>query len=229
MSTAPAPRSFFAVVRGSTSRLFGALGNRLLAGIAFAIPLVVTYWVLSFGYGLVTGLSEPWLKTAGINIPGLGFVITLLAFMALGFMATHVFGRRLLDGFEQLVLRIPIVASIYSGTRQVMQSLQGMGSQTKAKRVVAVEYLTPGSYMFGFATGRMTEAGTGRAMTTVFVPTAPNPTTGLIFLVPDNRVTDCDMTAEEATKMLVSGGIIMPTRPLRVGDPGPAKDDLGSR
>jgi len=227
MSSVPPPRLFFAAASASIARLLGALGNRLLAGVAFAIPLVVTYWVLSFGYGVVTGLSEPWLRTAGINIPGLGFVITLLAFMALGFMATHVFGRRLLDRFEQFILRIPVVASIYAGTKQVIQSLQGMGSQNKAKRVVAVEYLTPGSYLFGFATGRMTEAGTGRAMTTVFVPTAPNPTTGLIINVPEDRVTDCDMTVEEATKMLVSGGIIMPTRPLRV-DRGDSKDSQES-
>lgn len=203
--------------RGRLARFFGSLGNRLLAGIVFAVPLVVTYWVLSFGYGLVTGLSDPWLKAFGIDFPGAGFLITLLAFIALGFMATHVIGRRLLDRFEAFMLRIPVVGSIYSGAKQVLQTIQGMGTSPKPKRAVAVEYLVPGSYLFGYATGQFTEAGTGREMTTVFVPTAPNPTTGLIIAIPSEKVLDCDLTMEEGTKMLVSGGLIMPGRPLSVG------------
>ena len=198
-------------------RLIRSLGNRLLTGIAFAIPLVVTYWVLSFGYGVVTGLSDPWLKAFGVDFPGAGFVITILAFIGLGFMATHVIGRRLLDRFELFMLRIPVAGSIYSGAKQVLQTIQGMGTGPKPKRAVVVEYLMPGSYLFGYATGHFTEAGSHREMTTVFVPTAPNPTTGLLIAVPADKVRDCDLTMEEATKMLVSGGLITPDRPLSVG------------
>ena len=206
-------------------RLVGALGNRLLAGIAFAVPLVVTYWVLSFGYGLVTGLSDPWLKAFGVDFPGVGFLITVLAFVALGFMATHVIGRRVLDRFENFMLRIPVVGAIYSGAKQVLQTIQGVGTSPKPKRAVVVEYLVPGSYLFGYATGHFTEAGTGREMTTLFVPTAPNPTTGLIIAVPSGKVRDCDLTMEEGTKMLVSGGLITPGRPLSVGpEAGPKTD-----
>jgi uncharacterized membrane protein len=201
---------------GRAARLFGLLGNRLLAGIALAVPLVVTYWVLSFGYRVITGLSEPWLKTFGLNIPGLGFAITLVFFMALGFMAAHVIGRRLLERGESLLLRVPLVATIYAGTKQVLQSLQGGAAAGKSKRVVVVDFLSSGSYLIGFATGHFTEAGSQRDMTTVFVPTAPNPTTGLIIAVPSERVRDCDMTMEEATKMLFSGGLVTPARPLGI-------------
>ena len=197
-------------------RLIGSLGNRLLTGIAFAVPLVVTYWVLSFGYGLVTGLSDPWLKALGVDFPGAGFFITILAFIGLGFMATHVIGRRLLDRFELFMLRIPVAGSIYSGAKQVLQTIQGVGTGPKPKRAVVVEYLMPGSYLFGYATGYFTEAGSHREMTTVFVPTAPNPTTGLLIAVPADKVRDSDLTMEEATKMLVSGGLITPERPLSV-------------
>jgi uncharacterized membrane protein len=199
------------------ARFLGALGNRLLAGILFAIPLVVTYWVLSFGYGLVTGLSDPWLKAFGVDFPGVGFLITILAFVGLGFMATHVIGRRMLDRFEHFMLRIPVAGSIYSGAKQVLQTIQGVGTNPKPKRPVVVEYLMPGSYLFGYATGHFIEAGSGQEMTTVFVPTAPNPTTGLIIAVPSEKVRACDLSMEEATKMLVSGGLIMPGRPLSVG------------
>jgi uncharacterized membrane protein len=198
------------------ARFLGALGNRLLAGILFAIPLVVTYWVLSFGYGLVTGLSDPWLKAFGVDFPGVGFLITILAFVGLGFMATHVIGRRMLDRFEHFMLRIPVAGSIYSGAKQVLQTIQGVGTNPKPKRPVVVEYLMPGSYLFGYATGHFIEAGSGQEMTTVFVPTAPNPTTGLIIAVPSEKVRACDLSMEEATKMLVSGGLIMPGRPLSV-------------
>lgn len=198
-------------------RFIATLGNRLLAGILFAIPLVVTYWVLSFGYGLVTGLSDPWLKAFGIYFPGAGFAITLLAFVGLGLMATHVIGRRVLDRFELFMLRVPVAGAIYSGAKQVLLTIQGVGASPKPKRAVVVEYFLPGSYLFGYATGHFTEAGHGREMTTVFVPTAPNPTTGLIIAVPSDKVRDCDLSMEEATKMLVSGGLIMPDRPLSVG------------
>lgn len=207
--------------RGGLARLCGLLGNRLLAGIAFAVPLVVTYWVLAFGYRLVTGLSDPWLKAFGVDFPGAGFLITILAFVGLGFMAAHVLGRRVLDRFEALMLRIPVAGSIYSGAKQVLQTIQGMGAGPGSQRAVVVEYLVPGSYLFGYATGQFTEAGTGRKMTTIFVPTAPNPTTGLIFAVPAERVRDCDLSMEEATKMLVSGGLVMPGRPLAVGPEAP--------
>ena len=201
-------------------RWAGALGNRLFTGILFAIPLIVTYWVLSFGYGLVTGLSDPWLKAFGVDFPGAGFLITLLAFIGLGFMATHVIGRRVLDRFERVMLRIPVVGSIYAAAKQVLQTIQGVGTSPKPKRAVVVEYLMPGSYLFGYATGHFTEAGTGREMTTLFVPTAPNPTTGLIIAVPSEKVRDCDLTVEEGTKMLVSAGLVTPSRPLAVGPEG---------
>lgn len=197
--------------------MFRSLGNRLLTGIVFAIPLVVTYWVLSFGYGVVKGLSDPWLQALGVDFPGAGFVITILAFIGLGFMATHVIGRRLIDRCELFMLRVPVAGSIYSGAKQVLQTIQGMRSGLQPKRAVVVEYFMPGSYLFGYATGHFTEAGSHREMTTVFVPTAPNPTTGLLIAVPAEKVRESDLTMEEATKMLVSGGLIIPARPLSVG------------
>jgi len=203
--------------RGRAGAFLGLLGNRLLAGIAVAVPLIVTYWVLAFGYGLVNGLSEPWLKALGVDFPGLGFVITLLVFTGLGFMAAHVLGRRVIERLEQLILRIPAVSSIYAGAKQLMKTLRGIGQDQPSRRVVAVDYLVPGSHLFGFATGGMTEAANGRRLTMVFVPTAPNPTTGIIIAVPSERVRDCDLTFEEVTKMLFSGGLVTPDRPLVFG------------
>lgn len=222
----PSPEDSGSGGRGRVTRLLGLLGNRLLAGIAFAVPLLVTYWVLAFGYGLVNGLSEPWLRAVGIEFPGLGFVITLLAFIGLGFMATHVIGRRVLDRFERFILRIPAVSSIYAGTKQLMKTLRGIGADQPARRVVVVDGFIPGSLLIGFATGAVTEAGTGRRLAMVFVPTAPNPTTGIIIAVPDERVRDCGLSIEEASKILLSGGLVAPDRPLAVG---PVVTEAGGR
>lgn len=201
---------------GFVGRFIRLLGNRLLAGVAIAVPLVVTYWALAFAYRLITGLSEPWLSAFGLDFPGLGFFITVLFFIALGFMAAHGVGRRLLERGEALVMRVPLAAPIYAGTKQVLRSLQGGGPARKFQRVVVVDFLGHGSYVIGFATGHFTEAGSGRAMTTVFVPTAPNPTTGLLIAVPGEQLRDCDLTIEEATKMLFSGGLVVPPRALHV-------------
>ncbi len=91
-----------------------------------------------------------------------------------------------------------------------------MGIGPKPKRAVVLEFLVPGSYLFGYATGHFTEAGSGREMTTVLVPTAPNPTTGLLIAVPAEKVRDCDLSMKEATKILVLGGLLTPQRPLSV-------------
>lgn len=85
-----------------------------------------------------------------------------------------------------------------------------MGIGPKPKRAVVLEFLVPGSYLFGYATRHFTEAASGREMITVLVPTAPNPTTSLLIAVPAEKVRDCDLSTEEATQMLVSGGLLTP-------------------
>jgi len=169
--------------------------------------------VLAFGSGLVTSLSGSWLKAFGMDFPGAGSIITILSFIGLRLVAAYVFGRRLLDRFKLFMLGIPVSGSIYSGAKPVLQTTQGMGSGLKPKRAVVWEYLVSGSYLFRYATGHFTEAGSGRKMTTVFVPTAPNATTGLLLAIPVGRVRDCDWSRDRATKMPVSGGLFTRSGP----------------
>ncbi len=192
-------------------------GNRLLTGIAVTIPILVTYWVLSFAYGIVNGISAPIFHAFGIEVPGLGFLTTLVVMVSVGFMAAHVIGRRVIDLVERLLLRVPIVATIYAATKQVLDSFSTLRSGSNFKSVVLVEYLTEGSYLVAFATGQLRERDSGREMVMVFVPTAPNPMTGFVIAVPRPKVIECDLTLEEATKLLVSAGLITPGRPVVVG------------
>src|SRR5438128_1049008 len=140
------------------------LGNVFLAGLAVGIPVVVTIWVLNLAYQFVAGISAPWLRRIfGRDIPGLAFAVTLLLVLLLGFTATNVFGKRILEAVERWLLRIPLVATIYAGTKQVIDSFKGLSSSSGSgfKRVVYVEYPSVGCRLIGFVTGQYRDPTTG--------------------------------------------------------------------
>ncbi|MGA3170185.1 MAG: DUF502 domain-containing protein [Chthoniobacteraceae bacterium] len=189
------------------------LRNKLLAGILAAIPLIVTFDVLNIAYKLINDISEPALdKMFGKPIPGLPFLVTLLILMGLGFMATNVLGQRLLLGFERLVLRIPLAATIYAGVKQIIDSVKTFNSGSGFKRVVYVEYPSPGCKLIGFVTGQFHDERLRMDMITVVIPTAPNPMTGLVIVVDSSRVMDSSLSIEEATKLIVSAGLVVPRK-----------------
>jgi uncharacterized membrane protein len=192
------------------SSLFTKLRNKLLAGIAVAVPLLATVWVLTLGYNVVKGISAPWVKRAGITWPGIDFLISILLLLALGFMATHVLGKRLLTAFERLVSKMPIVATIYGMAKQVMDSLRSLGSGPSYKRVVWLDNPVLGQRLMAFATGQFTDPKSGRELVAVFVPTAPNPVTGFVLAVDRERVVDADIPLEDATRFILSAGLVAP-------------------
>ena len=204
-----------------------AIRNKLIAGVLVAIPVVVTIWVLNVAYRFIKGISDPWLRKiqlvaadpstdyAGLTanqLPGVSFFVTLILLLLLGIMATNVLGKKILSSFEKLLTRIPIVASVYTSVKQVIDSIQSYNDVQKFKRVVYVEYPSEGCKLIGFSTGQFYDSGLEREMTSVVLPTSPNPMTGLLVIVPTDRVTDADLTMEEATKMLISAGLVVPKR-----------------
>lgn len=201
---------------GKAGRVLVHLRNRLLAGIAVAVPVIVTVWVINIGYNFIKGITEPFWRAVGLQFPGLAFVTTLLLLIFLGFMATHVLGKAVLERFEKLMLRVPLVATVYGGVKQVLDSFKGTQNTSRFKRVAYVPYFSEGHMLLGFVTGEMHDAKLDRTFTTVFVPTAPNPMTGFIILVPGEKVIDTGLTLEQAWKMIVSAGIVSPGRPLIV-------------
>ena len=204
-----------------------AIRNRIIAGVLVAIPIVVTIWVLNASYRFIKGISEPWLRKVQLippdpvsnfpglwanQLPGVSFIVTLLLILLLGFMATNVLGKKVLSSFEKLLMRIPIVASVYTAVKQVIDSFQSYQDVRHFKRVVYLDYPAEGAKIIGFSTGTFYDAGLEREMTSVVLPTSPNPMTGILVVVPSNRVTEAGMTMEEATKMLVSAGLVVPKR-----------------
>lgn len=213
------------------------LRNKLLAGIALALPLVVTAWILWSVYDLLQGLSEFILghfarttndftggttintESAGFKnfVSFVGFLIPLLAFVFLGVMATNVIGVRVVAAFDQLLLRIPVVSFLYKSLKQVIDAFKGLGGKQNFKRAVYVDYPAAGARMLGFATGQFYDAEQEKTMVSVFIPGALSPMTGLLLVIEEDKVTDAPISIEDAMKLIFSGGLVVPANRAPVG------------
>ena len=187
--------------------------NKLLTGIVVAVPMIVTFKVLELAYGFIDGIGAPFLsQMIGKVIPGLGFLVTVLLLIVLGYMATNVLGQRLIDWSERQLLRIPLVATIYTGVKQVIDSFKSFNNMANFKRVVYVEYPSPGCKLIGFVTGQYYDNRLQQEMVSVVIPTAPNPMTGLVIVVEASHVIESELNLEEAMKLIVSAGLVSPKR-----------------
>jgi len=200
--------------------------NKLLTGIVVAVPMIVTFKVLQLAYGFIDGIGAPFLsKLIGKEIPSLGFLVTVLLLIFLGYMATNVLGQRLIDWAERQLLRIPLVATIYTGVKQVIDSFKSFNNMANFKRVVYVEYPSPGCKLIGFVTGQYYDQRLGQEMVSVVIPTAPNPMTGLVIVVEASHVIESELNLEEAMKLIVSAGLVSPKRKAIVpGEPAIISD-----
>jgi uncharacterized membrane protein len=200
----------------------------MASGLVVLIPLVVTIAVIRFVFNFTSGILLPFLDPALANWPtaaraALSLLILIVIIYALGEIAAHVVGRRVLALGERLVLKLPFVKVIYSASKQVVATFQGRKSQA-FKSVVFVEFPHPGMRAIGFVTSRV-RRDDGTMWNLVFVPTTPNPTTGFLQLVPPERLVDAGISVEEGIKLVMSLGVLTPEQwnPLAsqaVGDAG---------
>ncbi|HJS73235.1 MAG TPA: DUF502 domain-containing protein, partial [Vicinamibacteria bacterium] len=148
----------------------------------------------------------------GFRIPGLGVILTFVLLFSTGVLAANFFGKQLIEGWERLLSRIPLVSWVYSGVKQVAETL--LSPHAKAfRKVLLVEYPRRGIWTVGFQTsGPLDEvqARTEKEVVVVFVPTTPNPTSGFIMLFPKEDVIELDMTVDEALRMVISLGVVVP-------------------
>lgn len=194
------------------------LRNYFIAGLAFAIPLVVTGWLLVLVYKAVEKVSTPLvalLLPKEIDPPRLvvsvtGFLTIVIIIAALGFMARNVIGKRVLSAVDGFFLGIPVIAFVYRGLKQAIESFRTYGAARRFQRVAYVEYPASGSRMIGFVTGSYLDSQIGKEVTTVFVPTSPNPMTGFVIVVENEFVMESNLSLEEATKLVFSAGLISP-------------------
>lgn len=210
----------------ATSRL---LRRYFAAGLLIWIPLAITFMVLAWILGSLDHVID-WLPSAlqprnlfGFHIPGVGVVLTLLIVLTTGMVGTNVLGQKLVQYWEILLSRIPVVKSIYSSVKQVSDTLFSSTGQAFRKALL-VEYPRKGSWTIAFLTGKpggdVTNHLTGDYVS-VYVPTTPNPTSGFFLMLPTSEVVELEMTVDEALKYIISMGVVAPTASVPI--PGPIR------
>lgn len=190
-----------------------------VSGLLVWLPILVTFFVIKF---LVDLLSKSLLlfpanvqpdKLIGYHIPGVGVVLTLLVIFFTGLFVANFIGRRLVAFGDNLMSRIPLVRSVYTGVKQVTETLFTPGGQS-FRKVLLVEFPCAGVWSIAFQTGEgakeIGDALHEKEMVSYFIPTTPNPTSGFLMMAPRNKVIELDITVDQALKFVISLGVVQP-------------------
>lgn len=190
----------------------------LVAGILVWLPLGITLLLLRVLVGIMdtTLLLLPKQyrpeELLGFAIPGLGILLTILLLLVTGLLATNFIGSAFVGKWESLMDRIPVVRSIYSAAKNFAEIIFS-DSGSAFKKVLLIEYPRKGTYSLAFQTSAElgeVQSRTGEEVVSCFVPTTPNPTSGFIIIVPKKDITVLDMEVDEALKMIISLGVVVP-------------------
>jgi uncharacterized membrane protein len=184
-----------------------------LAGLLVLAPTAITLWVAWALFRFFDDILGRSLRARGISVVGLGFVLLNVLLLVLGWLATKLLGRRVFAIWDRVMTKVPLLNKVYATLRQIAELLLGPPREGSFRRVAVVEYPIPGSYAVGFVTSMESgEAGekVGARLCSVYVPKAVNPITGYLLLVPEERVRFLEMTPEDAMKMVVSAGSLVP-------------------
>ncbi|MGE5649598.1 DUF502 domain-containing protein [Noviherbaspirillum sp. UKPF54] len=189
-----------------------------VTGLLILVPLAITLWVLNLVIGTMDQslllLPEKWRPGAllGVHVPGVGAVLTVLFVFLTGLLTRNFIGKRLVDWWEALLRRIPVVNSIYSSVKQVSDTLFS-SSGNAFRKALLVQYPRQGSWTIAFLTG--TPGGDVKNhlvgdYVSVYVPTTPNPTSGFFLMMPKADTIELDMSVDAALKYIVSMGVVAP-------------------
>ncbi len=201
----------------------GTLRKYIIAGLLvwlpFAATVVIVKLVVDLLDKIILWLPPDWQPETvlGFSIPGFGIILAISILLLTGMLAANLFGRRLVEFWEAVLNRIPLVRSIYNSVKQISSTI--LDSSGKSfRKVVMLQYPRKGVWSIGFLTNEAvgTEIeGLDDDLVGVFVPTTPNPTSGFIVMVPREDVTELDMSVEEGFKFIISMGVIIPDGPIR--------------
>lgn len=189
------------------------LRKTFITGLFIIIPIGITIFILKFLFNLADGILGSYIDQLfslithqELHIPGLGMITGGVVVYLTGVLATNIIGSKLLKTGEEILTRIPLVKSIYSSSKQLIQVFKdGKSSYRKA---VFVEWPRPGVKAIGFVTAEVELNGV--SMVVVYLPTMPNPTSGFALYFRAEDVEESGMTVEDAVKFVVSGGVVVP-------------------
>ncbi|MEL7258088.1 MAG: DUF502 domain-containing protein [Pseudomonadota bacterium] len=216
---------------------FAGLRTSFLTGIIVIAPVGLTVWLIWSLIGWVDGFVLPFVPDAyqpenlinrwflgntrpddegwvKINIRGVGVIVFLLFTIFVGWIAKGLIGKSLISYAESLVDRMPVVRSIYSGVKQIAETVFQQ-SERSFEKACLIQYPRKGIWAIGFISTDtkgeiLAKAETSGQMVSVFVPTTPNPTSGFLLFFPKEDVIELDMTIEDAAKLVISAGLVYP-------------------
>ena len=198
-----------------------ALRKYFITGLLVLVPLAITYWVL---HAVITSMDQTllllpvqWRPEAvlGYQVPGLGFILTVVIVFITGLLTRNFIGNYFLKMWEALLNHIPIVNSIYSSVKQVSDTLFSSSGNAFSKAVL-VQYPHQGTWAIGFLTGTPSQSIAQHLQgdfISIYVPTTPNPTSGFMLMVARKDVIELDMSVDMALKYVVSMGVVAPEGP----------------
>jgi len=195
--------------------------NYFLTGLIVAGPVAITLYLTWWFVTWVDNLVRPFVPVSyrpdtylPFGLPGSGLVVAVFALTLLGFLTHNLIGRTLVDLGEKLLGRMPVVRAIYRGLKQVFETLFS-GSGSSFRKVGLVEFPSPGMWsLVLISQAPSVEIAANlpgsEEHISVFLPCAPNPTTGFFFYVPKSKIIEIDMSAEDAATLIMSAGVVQP-------------------
>jgi uncharacterized membrane protein len=206
-------------------RAWHGIRDRILGGLLLVLPVLITFWVVYWLYSTLEDYAirplarvviwkarvgqpetEPPLWFQTYAAPLIGILIAVLLLYCLGFFVRS----RLRRAMDWMLLRVPVIALVYNGVRQVFQALDRQRGEQRLQRAVLVAFPHPGMKSPAFVTATCRDVATQKVLLCVFVPTAPMPASGFIMLVPEEEVTELDWSPEQTLQVLISVGLTAP-------------------
>lgn len=199
----------------------GRIRTYFLTGLVVAGPIAITFYLTWWFVTWVDNLVRPFVPVdyrpetyLKVSLPGSGLIVAFVALTLLGFLTANLIGRTLVDLGEKLLGRMPVVRAIYRGLKQVFETLFS-GSGSSFRKVGLVEFPQPGMWSIVLISQTPSEdiaasLPEAEEYLSVFLPCAPNPTTGFFFYVPKTKVIEIDMSAEDAATLIMSAGVVQP-------------------
>ena len=194
--------------------ILAKIRNYFIAGVVVLIPIGITIYLTLFLVSITSKILPKEINPnhyLPYNVPGVEILMSVILITLIGFLSLSFIGRKLLDVFDNILKKIPILRTIYSAIVQMTETFTK--NDSKKKNVVLVEYPRKGSWAVGFATRENTgeiSNKTKQKLINVFIPTTPNPTSGFLLMFPKEDVIYLDLTFEEASKFIVSAGTSNP-------------------
>jgi uncharacterized membrane protein len=187
----------------------------LLAGLLLWTPIAITIWVITWVFDALDNVLPVALRSEvlfGVHVPGFGVLVVVLFILVTGFLAANLIGQKLVEVWEGVMRRIPLVRSIYSSVKQVSDTILSPNGQA-FRQAVLVQYPRHGSWTIGFLTGTPSAEVASHLpadCVSIYVPTTPNPTSGFFLMMPRTEVVELSIGVDAALKYVVSMGTVPP-------------------